>query len=531
MLPTGKRTVYPLLPFLIAAYAPLALYAANASEVAVRVILRPLLFTLALTGLLLVLGRLLMKSWQRSGLATSLFLLLFFSYGHLYNALKAALSLQILARHRIVGPIFLLVLISGLFLLVRKVPCPKSLSVIANTVAALLLAMPLLGTIGSNLTSVNGANLDSRSPLQLPILDPSHEALPSVYYIVLDAYMRSDALERDLGYDNSEFVAALEQLGFYVPACTRTNYDFTMGSLTATLNMDYLDTLRTELDANSLQNMHSVTLIKQSRVRFALQSLGYRTVAFDSGYEWSRIRDADAYLALGKDNLAIQSLLPFETMFIKSTALRLFTDYTILADQGIFNLPVSQFNVHINLERFILSTLPDLANDPAPKFVFVHILIPHWPYVFLPDGSIRDDPTYLTGEDLPPTLRDRGYLDSVQFINAQMLTILKRIIDDSPTPPVIVIMGDHGLSDDNRTQNFAAIYLPNSEPSSLYPAITPVNYFRVVFNTIFNTDLPLLPDITYRNIAPKGSPADYRPFPETSPECLSSSIIHNVHSD
>jgi hypothetical protein len=304
-----------------------------------------------------------------------------------------------------------------------------------------------------------------------------------------------------------------------------------MGSLTATLNMHYLDTLRAELDANDLGNLHSVTLIKRSRVRFALQSLGYRTVAFDSGYEWSRIRDADVYLALGKDNLAIQSLQPFEIMFLKSTALRLFTDYTILTDQGDFNLPASQYNVHINLERFILSTLPGLAKDPAPKFVFAHILIPHWPYVFLPDGSIREDPTYYTDEDLPPSLRDRGYLDSVQFINAQMLTILKQIIDDSPTPPVIVIMGDHGLSDDNRTKNFAAIYLPNGETSTFFPTITPVNYFRIVFNTIFNANLPLLPDISYRNIAPNGSPVDYRPFPETSPECLSNSIINNESSD
>jgi len=524
MFPPRKSTVYLLHPFLIAIYGPLSLYAANASEVAARVILRPLLIALVFNGLLLILGRFLMSTWERSGLATSLFLLLFFSYGHLYNVLKSTPSIQILARHRIVGPFFLLVLVSGLVLLARKVQRPQSVSVFANAVAALLLAMPLAQSIGYTITSGNNANLDSQPPLQLPALIPSDEELPSVYYIVLDAYMRSDALERDLGFDNSEFVAALEQLGFYVPTCTQTNYDFTMGSLVATLNMDYLDTLRAELDANNLQNMYTTRLIKQSRVRYALESLGYRTIAFDSGYEWSRIRDADAYLALGKDSLAIQSLQPFEIMLMKSTALRLFTDYTILTDQRDFNLPVSQYNVHINLERFILSTLPGLAHDPSPKFVFAHILIPHWPYVFLPDGSIRTDPAYNNGETLSPSLRDRGYVDSIQFINQQMLTIFQQIIDDSPTPPVIVVMGDHGLSDDNRTQNFAAIYLPKIESSTLYHTITPVNYFRIVFNTIFNADLPLLPDISYRDIAPKGSPDDYRPFPETAPACLGDPI-------
>jgi hypothetical protein len=515
----GKNTVYLLHSFLIAIYAPLALYANNTSEVAAGVLLRPLVITLALTGLTLVLGRLLMKTWERSGLVTSLSLLLFFSYGHLYDALKGAPSLQIYARHRIIVPIYLFVLVSGLVLLFRKAQPPRSLSATANVVAALLLAFPLVQSIAYALNSGSNANLDSPSPLQLPVLVPSDKPPPSVYYIILDAYMRSDALERDLGFDNSEFITALEQLGFFVPDCSRTNYDFTMGSLTATLNMDYLDALRVELDDSGLQNLHAVKLIQRSRVRYALESLGYRTVAFDSGYEWSRIRDADAYLALGKDSFAIQSLQPFEAMLIKSTALRLFTDYIILTDQRDFNLPASQFNTHINLERFILSTLPDLANDPAPKFVFAHILIPHWPYVFLPDGSIRDDLTYYSDKDLPPSLRDPGYLDSVQFINEQMLTLLKQIVDESPTPPVIVIMGDHGLSGDNRTQIFTAIYLQGREEATLYHTITPVNYFRIVFNSIFGTDLPLLPDISYRNVAPKGSPADYRPFPETSPMC------------
>lgn len=77
----------------------------------------------------------------------------------------------------------------------------------------------------------------------------------------------------------------MEELGFLVPTCSRTNYDFTMGSLTATFNMDYLETLRVELDAHNLKNMHTVKLIKESRVRYTLESLGFNMVAFDSGYE------------------------------------------------------------------------------------------------------------------------------------------------------------------------------------------------------------------------------------------------------
>jgi hypothetical protein len=42
-----------------------------------------------------------------------------------------------------------------------------------------------------------------------------------------------------------------------------------------------------------------------------------------------------------------------------------------------------------------------------------------------------------------------------------------------------------------------AYYFPNEEYNLLYPSITPVNSFRVIFNTFFGTDLPLLEDKNY----------------------------------
>ena len=42
-----------------------------------------------------------------------------------------------------------------------------------------------------------------------------------------------------------------------------------------------------------------------------------------------------------------------------------------------------------------------------------------------------------------------------------------------------------------------AYYLPDVDKSVLYPSITPVNSFRVIFNLYFNTDFELLPDEIY----------------------------------
>ncbi|HWL65696.1 MAG TPA: hypothetical protein VNP73_06955, partial [Actinomycetota bacterium] len=42
-----------------------------------------------------------------------------------------------------------------------------------------------------------------------------------------------------------------------------------------------------------------------------------------------------------------------------------------------------------------------------------------------------------------------------------------------------------------------AYYLPGGHQQDLYPTISPVNSFRVVFNEYLGTDLPLLEDRSY----------------------------------
>ena len=47
-----------------------------------------------------------------------------------------------------------------------------------------------------------------------------------------------------------------------------------------------------------------------------------------------------------------------------------------------------------------------------------------------------------------------------------------------------------------------AYYLPGGNVRSLSPNISPVNSFRLVFNSYFGTDLEMLPDRTY--VSPGG---------------------------
>ena len=77
-------------------------------------------------------------------------------------------------------------------------------------------------------------------------------------------------------------------------------------------------------------------------------------------------------------------------------------------------------------------------------------------------------------------------------------------------------MGDHGYGPgtDTRLDNFSAIYMPGEGSQQIYPSITPVNIFRIIFNTYFNEDYKLLPDKSFNY-----DDSRYYNFRQITPNC------------
>jgi len=143
------------------------------------------------------------------------------------------------------------------------------------------------------------------------------------------------------------------------------------------------------------------------------------------------------------------------------------------------------------------------------------LLIPHVPFVFNPDGSIVTDPLFYNGKLSWPgddEHRKIGYGNQVQFIDQQMVAIFSTILAESKTPPIVVINGDHGLMGPNRYEILNAYYLPGDGAKQLYPTISPVNSFRLIFDTYFGTHYGLLDDYSLSDAGAI--------LPETSPDCL-----------
>src|SRR4030066_609807 len=76
---------FPIHPFLFAVFPVLFLYSHNIREILPDVVIKPLIAVIILTVILVVILNFLIKNQEKAALLSSLFIVLFFSYGHVAN--------------------------------------------------------------------------------------------------------------------------------------------------------------------------------------------------------------------------------------------------------------------------------------------------------------------------------------------------------------------------------------------------------------------------------------------------------------
>ena len=122
------------------------------------------------------------------------------------------------------------------------------------------------------------------------------------------------------------------------------------------------------------------------------------------------------------------------------------------------------------------------------------LVIPHHPFVFGPNGEGLDYETSGVPEFNEYRVK---YPDQVTYINKRIEALVDLILRISVNPPIIIIQGDHGPAPfdvvERRMKILNAYYFPDNH-EGLYPTITPVNSFRVIFNKYFLQDHPPLED-------------------------------------
>jgi uncharacterized SAM-binding protein YcdF (DUF218 family) len=494
-------------PFLWALYPPLALLARNMDQIPPGMALRSMLVSLLLAGGVLLVVRLILHDWSRAAIFASAFMIAFFSYGHVYQLVEDRQVLGfLLGRHRFLGPTYLVLLGALLVGLWRRADLRQATQAF-NLIGLVMLLLPGYQIISDHLESYLAARKLRNELLPQEVVDlrvTEGNILPDIYYIILDTYTRQDILKEQFGYENQPFLRSLQERGFYTAGCSRSNYSNTSLSLTSTLNLDYLHNLDDKFSPPNTRERDLYPYLWNNRVVRALQELGYRFLAFASGYSPTEFHAADVYYSQETDLLGIlftDGINPYESLFLTTSAGMFIYEVSphLPAPVQKFLALETAYIVHRNRILYTLSRLERLGGLPGPKFVFVHILSPHNPFVFGPNGEHLERETPFTlNDDREVILLEeyvQGYRDQVNYLNQRMLAVIDSILAQSAQPPVILIQGDHGVPRLEGYQNaiLSAYLLPGKE-GALYASISPVNSFRVVFNEYFGGGLELLAD-------------------------------------
>jgi len=418
----------------------------------------------------------------------------------------------VLGRHRYLVPASaLLVGVTAVLLLVfgRRIPQKwlNGISSFANVAALVLILLPVI-TIAS--ATIKEKNAVAQSGADLPAVTPlaANEQTPDIYYIILDMNTNENAMSQLMSYDDSAFTQALEERGFFVSSCSRSNYDSTKQSLTSSLNMDYLQDMEISGGEAGLY-----PVVQQNRVRRLLEGAGYETYAFKTGYSYLDLKDADHYSdpTSGALNLlTYPGITNFESLILSISAGQVLyenRDGLSKQMQTFIDAPYMQRREEI---FNIMDSLPHVAaaQSDSPKFVYAHILAPHDPFVFDETGAPafrrfpftqNKDPEFGAGYGWDEY--KKAYVNEVIYLHGAVIEMIDQILSNSATPPVIILQGDHGIPwskpYDAQFEILNAYYFPGVSETGLYDTVSPVNSFRLVFNDYFGADYPLLQDKSY----------------------------------
>ena len=492
---------FPIHPLLAAAYPVVFLFAANAAD---QVTLEPLWLPLfvAVAVAAIAFGGLwaLLRDRWRAGLVVTVLVTLFFWYGHAWN-----LAGTIIGSHVPLVVAWIAAAVAGVVIAVRAGSWRRPASTLLNLVTAVLVVFNAAGIATYSLGATTAARTTPTGTSSIG--HPGPDDPRDVYYLIFDRYASAASLAEHYGYDNSPFLDALRERGFYVADAAYANYIKTPLSLVSSLSMDYLDGEALRSEAASARDAGAIhrRLRGQLPVPTEMKRLGYRYVHVANWWE------PTATNAIADIVYRYEAGSEFSSALLRMSALG-----AIGAGAGAQPFDRAVLYEHTLYEFRVLERL---ADDPALTFAFAHFLVPHPPYVFETDGSfVRDEP--LATED-----ERAGYVRQLEYTNGRILGLIDRLLSVPPEErPIILLQADEGpfpaRYDQGETQFdwrqattaelaekfgiLSAYHLPGVEPEAagLYPAITPVNSFRVVFNSYFDADLPLLPDrvIAHRSL-------------------------------
>jgi hypothetical protein len=499
----------PIYVLLGGAFPALYIYAHNLAQTRFQEAALPLALCLAGAVVLWALLALILRNARKAGLGTAIFLVFFFTYGHLCDGLSyLGVSVPKLAP---LLPTMLVIWGFCVYFISRAKRDFRTTTTVLNVVAVALIAINLFNIASYQ---VKLARLDTGTPEVSPGQAPAAsnltelDTLPDIYFIIMDEYAHTDTMKEWYNCDNSEFINSLADKGFFIAYQSKTRTPFTPQCLAQVLTMQYL-TGGFEWDQSSGWYVENATRepglgdpadsvptyrrLAYSKVAAFLKELGYQYIAFGnwlSSSRWDSYMEdnADLYFNYYEEGGATPWTSEFQEVLWSTTMLRPFY-YHIFESQH-----------ETSWRRQTLSTMEHLKELPemeGPQFVFAHLFCPHARYVFGPEGEYVDPLNWRNYKD------KQFYRGQHIFMSTEIEKVIDVLLDKSEIPPIIILQSDHGqrphhpgiiIGPDEWHKILNSMYLPGMDYTEISDSISPVNTFRLIFSHYFGADYTMLED-------------------------------------
>ncbi|WP_340119783.1 hypothetical protein [Pelagibius sp. 7325] len=257
------------------------------------------------------------------------------------------------------------------------------------------------------------------------------ESRPNVYYFILDAYGSSTAIRQNFGYDNSPFIEAMEERGFYHAGEAISSYNRTVFTLASIFAQDYFiademtlaEWRQRRLTYPALLNAHvPPSLVADARKQ---------------GYEFFLVGNYWAPCAG-----------PWVSCYAEAEGSAYLADVFWSATPSLVISAAARSGdadevPDVDAMGKLRKRLEESGAPLTPTFTFVHHLSPHAPYLFQADCSLRDE--YELDLDGWPESAKPYFLDNLLCANLSAARIADEIIALDPDS-IIVFQGDHGSS-------------------------------------------------------------------------------------
>ena len=484
----GRWAIPFAAPFLLAAYPVLFHYGNNSGLLTAGEILKqlPLFAGIALGAYLLFA---LLTGCRSPGAANAafVFLLFFHTYGILFDLMREWDAVRV--DHFTLLPAY--ALLGGYAAwMVGRLPgrTARPLWRGALLIAGTLVAFNLAYIIPVEIRKAEIRNAQwIRPPGGSTEENPDY---PDIYYIVFDEMTGFEGLRSYWRYDAiNDFSEFLAQRGFYVAESSYAETTTTFHELAARLNYQSYPYDRNEPDKYWGEY---IPAIGNSRAMQYLKARGYTTIVFNEHPVGLLPFSADIVHIDPESALTTWDSLfnDFGALVMGSTMLKPVLGRVRMTDAETMAHARRIFTAEQNVAQ---------ADVPSPKFVYVHLLIPHPPFIFDSRGNFVDAADQYDWDQYLGT-----YLYAVQLAETMVTRILESHRDGREA--VIILQSDHGarnlrdrreavlLKDFPREYSLLivnAIRAPGCESAGMTQDMDPIDTFPMLFNCYFGDDIPL----------------------------------------